>query len=188
MSEEKEVVTQEPTPAAEEKVVPGSKTPEPNLLAALHEERAARKELEDRLKRLETPAPEPVVEDVFSDEGKTLKTHIEKLNGELSSLKDKMELENIVSQHPELKEHSEEFNTYRAGYPGVSLEKAAKLFLHDKGLIGTERKGLERPSGGSKAPSPSGFDESDVKRMREENPRRYLKMVTEGKLKAEDIK
>lgn len=173
----------------EEKAPAGSKTPDTQLLAALKEEREQRKALQERIKQLENPTPASPEEEVFSDEGKTLKKLLDQQNVEIRALKEEKEIEKVLSSFPDLRGATAEFNEFRASYPGVSLEKTAKLFLHEKGLLDAPaRKGLENPSGGSRTPSTTGLTQEDVKRLRETQPRRYQKMVMEGKIKAEDIK
>lgn len=178
--------TQEPkaeaTEAAKPDAIPGSKTPEANLLAALKEEREQRRHLEERIKQIEASAPSTPEDEVFSDEGKVLKSHISTLESELKKLKEDRELESLYSAHPELRDTASEFSEFRIAYPGVPLDKQAKLFLVEKGLVTTQRKGLERPSGGVKTAPQAEMSEEDLKRLREESPRKYLKLVTEGKI------
>lgn len=180
---------QEPkaTEAAKESVMPGSKTPESNLLSALHQERAEKQALAERIKQLEASvsSKQDIADDeVFSDEGKALNSHISTLKSDVERLKESLELDRLYIQHPEIKEIASEFQTFKASYPGLELDKAAKLFLVEKGIHpGLQaRKGLEQASGGAKAAPSSTMSDEDLKHLREESPRKYLKLVSEGKI------
>lgn len=162
---------------------PGAKTPENNLLAALKEEREQRRNLEQRIKQIETSAPAES-EEVFSDEGKLLQGHIGSLKSDIERLKEDLELERLYVQHPEIKETATEFQDFKAEYPGLGLDKLARLFLVEKGIHPTlqPRKGLEKSSGGVKTSAAPAMSDDDLRRLREDNPRKYLKLVTEGKV------
>lgn len=170
-----------PTPPA-----PGSQTPEEKLLLALQEERRQKKELEDKLLAL-TSEP-PSVTEAFSDEGKMLETKIQSLESELSSLREEKVLEAIQSRYPVLKELSAEFGQFRTGYAGVEIEKIAKLFLNEKGLLGTPRKGLEKPAGGG--PTPPASDKltaEEVADLRKNNHRKYTEMLMSGQIRLDEL-
>ena len=51
-----------------------------------------------------------------------------------------------------------------------------------------QRMGLEKTTGGNKLPISSGHTIDDIKRLREEQPRKYAQMLREGKIKPDDIK
>lgn len=180
----------EPKPKAE--LPKGTQTPERNMFAALEEERTKRKEaqaavaqLEQRIKELSST---PSNTDVFSDEGLALKREIDDLKAELESRKQDEAMARLTSQFPALADSMDDFQTYRSDYPGVPLEKVAKLFLNEKGLLGTERKGLETSSGGSRAPQSSNISSEDVARLRTTNFRKYSQLLREGKILAQDIR
>lgn len=174
----------------------GDKTPENNLLAALKEEREERKKLADKLKKLEKSL-EPSDEDEEPDDDKE-RIDEDKVAKEISSLKKKINsleegftLDKLFVQHPALKDKLEDFNDFRKDYPRTALDKVAKLFLVEKGLLKTEtpdRQGLESPTSGDKTPIKSGYSVEDIKRLRENNYRQYEKLVVEGKIKPENIK
>lgn len=162
--------------------IPGSKTPESNLYAALQEERQKRKELEDKLLQAQTSVL-PDTDDIFSDEGKVLQQKIEALNSTISRLEDERNLEKTFAQFPALKEFPNEFDSFRKDFPRHKLENVAKLFLSEKGLIGGEpRKGLEKPTGGDKTPQPSGLTSEEVRDLRTNNFKKYQQMLQEGKI------
>lgn len=191
-------VTPEPSPAPEQAPVtmeavtppaaPGSKTPPENLLEALKEERRQRQALAQELELLKTSAPSTAQPEVFSDEGLALQNQIKALEKTILTEREEGKLERLRSQNPALRDKSDEFDEFRKEYQGIPIEKVARLFLSEKGLLSSpERKGLESPIGGDKTPSP-GLSEADVKRMRENNPRKYLKALQEGKINPADIR
>ena len=177
-----EVAIVEPTT-----LVPGSKTPESNLLAALHEERRLRKELEDKLLQAETSIL-PDTDDVYSDEGKVLKTEISQLRDVVTRLEDEKQVERTIAQFPALKDFTGEFDSFRKEYPRHKLENVAKLFLTEKGIIGETRIGLEKQTGGSKEPQKSGYTNDEIADLRKNNFKKYQQMLSEGKLRGGDIK
>ena len=170
------VVTTEPVATP----VPGSKTPESNLLAALHEERRKNKELEDKLNNLNTTTPS---DEVYSDEGKLLSDKISSLELKLEKLEEDKVVGQVHSKFPVLKEHSAEFDEFRKEYPRHKMENVAKLFLTEKGLLEVPRKGLENPTGGQRGPSEPQMTRDDVKHLRETNFRLYKEKLMKGLIK-----
>ena len=181
-------VVTEQVPAPEVAVAPkGSQTPAENLYAALAEERRLRKEAEEQLATLTTtPSTD---DDVFSDEGRAIKSEVDVLKSTIEQMQDQQKLKDLHAIFPALKDKSDEFDEYRKDFPRHKIENVAKLFLTEKGLleVAPERKGLEGTSGGGhRDPSPSGMTADDVKLLRETNYRQYTKLLSEGKLN--DIK
>lgn len=175
------VVTQDVTPK------PGEKTDPALLLESLQDEREKRRIAEekeqaarDEIARLEVElqAKNTPDNDMYSDEGKTLHDQIVTLN-------EKIEVKELREKFPVLKDKQSEFNEFRKGYPNVDLEKIAKLFLSENGLLdeGTPRRGLEPAAGGQRTAPNTGMSEEDVKNLRETNFRKYSQMVREGKIK-----
>ena len=151
----------------------GSQTPPENLYAALAEERRLRKEAEDKLTNL-TATPE--ADETYSDEGRVL-------SNKIKSLEDKIELQELQAKFPELKTLSSEFNEFRKEYPRHKGENVAKLFLTEKGILEPVRKGLEKPTGGTRTtPSPE-MTADDVKRLRETDFRKYTDLLKKGLIK-----
>lgn len=177
-----------------EATLKGSKTEERNLYAALEEERRMRQARDHEIEGLKreidsfkSSAP-PYTEGAYSDEGKELKRQLESMKKDLTSLQDEKELEKLYGLYPDLREHSVDFNKFREEYPRHKPENIAKLFLVEKGLLGAERKGLEKASGGTRAVPESSLSEADVKRLRETNFREYAKQLREGKLDPANIR
>ena len=182
-------VTEAPVEAPVDPQPKGSKTPEANLYAALEEERKLRKEAEQRAKEAEIKATESS-EDVYSDEGKILKRHISSLEEKLNSLQEDRELQNLQAQYPAIKDKLADFNEFRKDYPKHKLENVDKIFLVERELA-TEipkRLGLEKTVAGPKAPPSSGMNVEDVANLRKTNYKKYLEMITSGKLNPLDIK
>ena len=168
-------------PEAEQK---GSKTDDRNLFAALEEERRMRRELQEKLKQVQSKPEEP---SEFSDEGLALKGEIGSVKEQMASLQEQLQMERLKKLHPELEGVEEELAEYRKDYPFAPIERVAKLFLAEKG-IAVSRKGLEAPTGGAKTAPATGMSEADVKRLRESNPRRYIQLIRSGKLDPDQIK
>lgn len=111
-------------------------------------------------------------------------------NKDFKSLTGKEEFKSIADMRGEFEEFA--YNEDNVGIKNI--ETVAKIFLADKGLNKTEtqkeepRPGLE-PGGGSKTPKKTGTTEytaEEAAKMRKEQPRKYNKLVSEGKLKIKD--
>lgn len=191
MEENKDVVPPVTAPVEEK----GAKTPEPNLYAALEEERRLRKEADARAKEAEAQLaqkPEIVVqaEDIYSDEGKVLKNQIGQLSSKLDDIQKERDLERLYATYGVLKDKSSEFNEFAKDYPRHKLDTVAKLFLAENGLLeeATPRKGLERPTAGHKDTKPTGMATDDVANLRKTNYTKYLELLRNGQINPSDIK
>lgn len=178
-------VTAEVVPPVVETPPVGSKTPEPNLYAALEQERKERKEAEARAKLAEEALAEKTTpaEDIYSDEGKILKNQLGALNSKFEDLQRERELEKVHAQFPVLKDRTGEFDEFAKEYPRHKLENVAKIFLAEKGLMDDfqPRKGLEKPTAGPKDPQ-TGITSEDVATLRKTNYRKYIELLQSGKL------
>ena len=162
-------IVEQVAPLASETPAKGSQTPPEHLYAALTEERRLRKEAEDKLNNL-TATPQA---DETSDEGKLLQKQID-------ALTDKLELKELHDKFPELKGLSTEFDEFRKDYPRHKGENIAKIFLSEKGLLEAPRKGLEKPTGGTRvAPSPE-MTAKDVETLRKTDYRKYTELIKKG--------
>ena len=168
-------------------VVPpaGTKTDPNLLLKSLQEERDRRRKLEEELQSLKNSTVSSE-EEIFSEEGRALKKHITDLEAKFAAVEDEKNLDRLYATYPALKEKAAEFNEFRAAeHPRAKIESVAKLFLAENGLMGEPRKGLEKPTGGTRvAPSPH-MTADDVKSLRENDYRKYVKMLQEGKITLE---
>ncbi len=179
-TQESEAVVTEETIA---KAQAGDKTDPNLLLKSLQEEREKRRLLEEELEQVKSSALSE--DEVFSDEGKALKKQITALTEKINSLEEDKNLQTLYNQYPILKEKSEEFDKFREDYPRTKLENVAKLYLAENGLLEPARKGLEKPTGGTRTPMTSGMTVEDVKHLRETNWKKYQDMVTKGLIKIE---
>lgn len=130
--------------------------------------------------------PAEVDDDFLSDEGKLLKEKINKLEQQLTLRTKQDEESRIFTLYPQLKEKRDEFQEFLddPDNGGLKIDKAAKLFLLEKGLLETPSKriGLERGTGGSKTGNPSTLSQDDIRRLRENQPRRYQQMLRDGRI------
>lgn len=175
-----EPVVTEPTIA--EPVVtpqPGEKTDSALLLKSLQETRAKLKEKDDLIAQLQAPQGE-----VVSDEGRVILTRVETLERELNLNKNQAILTTLQSKYPALKDKSSEFDDYLLNNPGVSMDMAAKAFLVDNDLFTSQpRKGLEKSTGGTRAPQKVGLSIEEIDDLRVNNYRKYSDMVRKGEIK-----
>jgi hypothetical protein len=184
VEETTEVITPEVVVPAKPIEVKGTKTPEANLYAALEEERRKRKELEEKL----LATSEPQVSEAFSDEGKLLEKQIHSMKSEIDALKNERALSELQSQYPQLRDLSAEFNAFKADFPASKSESVAKLFLMEKGLLDTPRKGLERQTSGGQVQVSDGLTAEEVADLRRNNHRKYTDMLMAGKIKLDELK
>jgi len=166
----------------------GSKTDSALLLQSLKEEREKRRELEDKLKELESLRTSDSSTEVYSDEGLALKTKIDSLEKELTSLRDERLFESVLTKHPEIKEAEADFKEFAKDYPVDKLDSVAKIFIVEKGLDSKPRKGLEKTSGGGKRELSSSFSTDEIADLRKNNYKKYLELLKSGKLNPKDIK
>lgn len=177
-------ITKEPEPTPSDKPPRGFVPKE-----ALDEERRRRKEeqekaqvaaekareLESQLQELKgSQSPND-----FSDEGAYLQKKIDKLTDELTELKESGKIQSVIGQF-NLTDYQDEFRDFRKLYPGVPLENVAKLFQSEKGLLGETRKGLEKPTGGTRVTPQAEMSEDELKSLRETQPRRYIDAIRKG--------
>ena len=97
----------------------------------------------------------------------------------------KLSKSEVIESHPELKESWSEFEKFREDEDnkGMNLKTAAKAFLVEKGLLNPQRKGLEKSTGGTKAPQTSGMTSDEVKKLRETDFKKYRDMLIKGQIK-----
>jgi len=140
-------------------------------------ERAKKAETENKTLREELQGNESSSENE-DEEVSGLKTRLSDVESELGQSK-------LVKKYPQLEESWDDFDKYRE-YPenkGMKLETAAKAFLVDKGLLETKRKGLEKVTGGNKAPQTSGMSVEDIENLRKTDGKKYREMVKKGQIK-----
>ncbi|MDA2921700.1 hypothetical protein MYX07_00355 [Patescibacteria group bacterium AH-259-L07] len=114
---------------------------------------------------------------------------------EIQDLKWENSFDRVISNpdYSQLKEREAEFREFaeQPDNKGLNLDTLAKSFLfEDAKRIGAEeevekakRSALERPSGGEKtAIKPSEMSLKELKRMRKDDPRRYERLIEQGKI------
>lgn len=157
--------------------VPGSKTPEGNLSAALREERKKRKDAEEEAKRakaklaeLQSDPPEPGQEATNSDLAEQVKA---------------LQKKELYRDNPELTDKKEEFEEFLENNPKYSLEDAATIFKARNGMAETTttRTGLERPTAGTRVPPKTQPSVEELANLRKNNPRKYDDMLRSGQIK-----
>lgn len=135
------------------------------------------KKAEARLKELET-------NNVLLEEGSGDEEAV-KIKAELKDIKSKLAKTELLESHPILKESWGDFEKFREDEDnkGMNLKTAAKAFMAEKGLLEPTRKGLEKPTGGSKTPPSTNMTSEEVKNLRETNYRKYVDMLKKGQIK-----
>lgn len=109
---------------------------------------------------------------------------VSKLKAEIAQIKAKQAKSDVLEANPQLKEVWSEFEKFHSDpeNSGMNLKTAAKSFLVEKGLLEPQRKGLEKPTGGTRTPISSGMSVEEVKNLRETNYRKYSEMLRKGQI------
>lgn len=104
---------------------------------------------------------------------------------ELSEIKAKLNKSETVELYPVLKELWTDFEEYHDNpdNKGMNMKTAAKAFLVEKGLLEPQRKGLEKPTGGTRAPISVEMKPEDIKILRETNYKKYYEMIKKGQIR-----
>ena len=173
-----EDITQKPAPQS------GSKTDPNLLLKSLQEEREKRKLVEEELETLKSSNLSD--EEVVSDEGRILAGKIKTLETSLDELRSESAKKDVLIANPILKEKWNEFEEFRSDpeNKGMNLRTAAKAFLVENGLIDVPRKGLEKPTGGTKVPLPSGtMTAQEAENLMKNDFKKYQELIRKGQLK-----
>jgi len=132
-----------------------------------------KRELEERLALLEsTPS--------YIDDEES-----RKLRSEIAEIKGKFAKSEVIENYPVLKDCWKDFESFHEldENKGMNIKTAAKAFLTEKGLLDPVRKGLEKPTGGDRAPISSAMSSDEVKKLRETDYRKYLEMLKKGQIK-----
>lgn len=153
--------------------VPGSKTPDSNLSAALREERRKRKEADERAKKAEAQ-----LEALHSDP-----TEPEQEDSSLAEKVKFLEKRELYRDNPELNDKKDEFEEFLENN-NYSLEDAATIFkaryLTD---VPQTRTGLERPTAGPKVAPKTQPTVEELRQLRQDNPRKYDDLLRSGQIK-----
>lgn len=135
------------------------------------------KKAEARVKELELLDNDSSSE--FEDED------VSKLKNDVTALQSELGQSKLTKKYPQLEETWEDFEKYHQDpeNAGMKLETAAKAFLVDKDLLGTRRKGLEKATGGNKAPQTTGMSLEDIENVRKNDGPKYREMLKKGQIK-----
>ena len=135
------------------------------------------KKAEARVKELELLDNDSSSE--FEDED------VNKLKNDVTALQSELGQSKLTKKYPQLEETWEDFEKYHQDpeNAGMKLETAAKAFLVDKDLLGTRRKGLEKATGGNKAPQTTGMSLEDIENVRKNDGPKYREMLKKGQIK-----
>lgn len=186
-----EPVIETPLVIIKPEIVPEKMVP----LAALEQERVWRKDWEQKYKILEAsniPAdPATVVVDDQEEKNVILSGEVKTLIDKIATFERKDALRDLTVEYPLLADKQTEFAEFLKDDENskISLQKAAKLFLVEQGLLSTPiRKGLEQPVGGGHTPPATGLSVEDIKLLRETQPRKYQRMIQDGTINVNDIR
>lgn len=108
-----------------------------------------------------------------------------KLETTVEDLKSKLLKSEVLESYPILKDKWSDLEEFRSipDNKGLNLRTAAKAFLVEKGLLEPQRPGLERQTGGPRAPVASGMSAEDVMQLRTTNYKKYSDMIRKGQIK-----
>lgn len=122
-------------------------------------------------------------QDSFASDDETAKK-LKDLEDRFIRIEEQRQLDAVYTQFPAIKDNTTEFNEFREQYAGIEVGKVAKLFLVEKDLIEDvpKRKGLEKAGGGQRSTPKQTPNVEDVKRLRENNFREYMKQNRAGKI------
>jgi hypothetical protein len=129
--------------------------------------------------------------DLMTESEKILAKNQERIDKQLAELAEEKAWDKnftkVRSKYSKLADKENEFKEFCNRHPkGVDTETLAKSFLFDDKTPvkeeTKERKGLERPTAGPNKISTPGMTLEDIKRLREEQPKLYAKMLKEGRL------
>ena len=130
--------------------------------------------------------PVEVPDDSYSEEGRLLRAEIQATNEKLLSIERKEARREAEAKFSVLKDKREEFDAFLedSEVKGLSMQKAAKLFLAENGLLEGQapRKGLEKPTGGGVTPPKQGYEDEELEDMRKNNYRKYEALMKAGKI------
>lgn len=151
----------------------------------LKKEEQKRKELEAKIEKLEAKLDDS---GDYSEDDDVLKDKLAELNAKLLSIEEKSQWDSVTGSYPVLKDKKDDFDEFRQEYPGIPLDKAAKLYVMEKGLYETptKRKGLEKAGGGTRNVPSGKMSTEDVARLRKNNYKEYVKLLKAGKIQVND--
>lgn len=128
--------------------------------------------------------------DLMTESEKILAKNQERIDKQMATIQQEKawdkDFVKTKTKYPKLAEKENEFKEFCDKHKGVDSETLAKSFLFDDTILlkaeVKERKGLEKPTAGPNKISTPGMSLEDIKRLREDQPRLYEKMIREGRL------
>lgn len=110
------------------------------------------------------------------------------LEAQINQDKEQKLLDEVYKEFSVIGDKKAEFEEFRKEYPSANIKSIAKLFLVENDLIeAPKRKQLEKPGGGQRVVHDSGkMTADDVKKLRMDSPKKYFKMLKEGKIQIAD--
>lgn len=125
--------------------------------------------------------------EMMTETEKTLAKEIDSLKKESLKAKEEKAWQNdfqkAKSKFPKLSGREDEFKEFCYKYPkSIDAETLAKSFLFEEETP-QPKKGLEKPTSGSKVPPKSGYSLEDIKNLRESDFKTYIKLIRQGKIK-----
>lgn len=177
MEEENEVVVETENP---QEIETPQTPPEKDYKQMFEDQRRRAEKAETEAKELQGRLSSNVLLEEGSDDKET-----SKIKNELAEIKAKLAKTEVQEAYPVLKGSWKDFEDFRdeEDNKGMNLRTAAKAFLVEKGMLEPTRKGLEKPTGGQKAPVTSGMSNDEIKHLRETNYRKYTEMLMNGQIK-----
>jgi len=139
----------------------------------------------ERAKKAEARVKELELSDTNDSSSEFEDEDVSKLKNDVTALQSELGQSKLTKKYPQLEETWEDFEKYHQDpeNAGMKLETAAKAFLVDKDLLGTRRKGLEKATGGNKAPQTTGMSLEDIENVRKNDGPKYREMLKKGQIK-----
>jgi len=192
-----DVKTQEKAVVLEE--APAKPAPQTIPYDRFREVNEEKKKLEEEVKKLKSSVSSEELANKYpdweflSDEQKGFISRQERLEKDIQEMKEEKawnsNLANAITQFPQLREKEAEFKEFCYSDENIgikNLSTLAKAFIFEDKSVEPEtpaRKGLEKPVGGPKQVPNTEMSLEDIKRLRETNPKLYVKMIREGKIR-----
>lgn len=109
---------------------------------------------------------------------------VKQLRSQINDVTEKLAKSEVLETYPQLKDMWPELEQFRQldENKGMGLKTAAKAFLVERGLLEPQRKGLEKPTGGPRAPVTSGMSAEEVAKLRSSDYRKYSEMLRKGQI------
>ena len=139
----------------------------------------------ERAKKAEARVKELELSDTNDSSSEFEDEDVSKLKNDVTALQSELGQSKLTKKYPQLEETWEDFEKYHQDpeNAGMKLETATKAFLVDKDLLGTRRKGLEKATGGNKAPQTTGMSLEDIENVRKNDGPKYREMLKKGQIK-----